>query len=247
MVLPSISSLGCRGENDKIAARHYTEDGIDESPSHCATSWRTMDCPPGTNPGEGLFPIPHLVSPPPYPGVTGHARATPAPSKPKTFIFRERGFRNTSSAAPPPPPEPGRRLAPPALHADAAPRGTTALRSKWGASRGGGSGIFGFSGHIPARKSAPRAARPPPPAARPGRAEGADGTGGTWIQKKCVFWHVGRGITYDTKSCFWKFRNFRVLSRVGAKGPGNAGLRAAVRTTPGARSGRTNDTDGLWE
>eukprot|EP00661_Eupelagonemidae_sp_cell13_P019533 gene19533-biopygen969 len=47
-----------------------------------------------------------------------------------------------------------------------------------GAVRGGGwSGISGFLGHIPARKSAPRAARPPPPGARPGRAEGADGTG----------------------------------------------------------------------
>eukprot|EP00661_Eupelagonemidae_sp_cell13_P017556 gene17556-biopygen3866 len=43
---------------------------------------------------------------------------------------------------------------------------------------GGGRGFRAFPGHIPARKSAPRAARPPPPAARPGRAEGADGTGG---------------------------------------------------------------------
>eukprot|EP00661_Eupelagonemidae_sp_cell13_P021949 gene21949-biopygen5708 len=44
---------------------------------------------------------------------------------------------------------------------------------------GGGGGDFrAFPGRLPARKSAPRAARPPPPAARPGRAEGADGTGG---------------------------------------------------------------------
>eukprot|EP00661_Eupelagonemidae_sp_cell13_P015200 gene15200-biopygen11204 len=43
---------------------------------------------------------------------------------------------------------------------------------------GGGVGHFrDFPGRLPARKSAPRAARPPPPAARPGRAEGADGTG----------------------------------------------------------------------
>eukprot|EP00661_Eupelagonemidae_sp_cell13_P017675 gene17675-biopygen15928 len=40
-----------------------------------------------------------------------------------------------------------------------------------------GSEFSGFPGRIPARKSAPRAARPPPPGARPERAEGADGTG----------------------------------------------------------------------
>eukprot|EP00661_Eupelagonemidae_sp_cell13_P016247 gene16247-biopygen8234 len=49
-----------------------------------------------------------------------------------------------------------------------------------GSGRGGGGGrdFRDFPGRIPTRKSASRAARPPPPAARPGRAEGADGTGG---------------------------------------------------------------------
>eukprot|EP00661_Eupelagonemidae_sp_cell13_P023040 gene23040-biopygen17779 len=87
-----------------------------------------------------------------------------------------------------------------------------------GAVRGGGwSGISGFLGHIPARKSAPRAARPPPPGARPGRAEGADGTGGSQL------------ITS------------------GCKGPGKSGVRATIRTPRGARSGSANDTDGLRE
>eukprot|EP00661_Eupelagonemidae_sp_cell13_P013171 gene13171-biopygen18544 len=61
----------------------------------------------------------------------------------------------------------------------------------WAARAGGRAdgwrGAFsGFPGRLPARKFAPRAARPPPPAARPGRAERADGTGGTWVQKKCT-------------------------------------------------------------
>eukprot|EP00661_Eupelagonemidae_sp_cell13_P014595 gene14595-biopygen8113 len=33
----------------------------------------------------------------------------------------------------------------------------------------------------------------------------------------------------------------------GRKIPGHSGLRAVIRTAPGARSGRANDTDGIWE
>eukprot|EP00661_Eupelagonemidae_sp_cell13_P012960 gene12960-biopygen4983 len=33
----------------------------------------------------------------------------------------------------------------------------------------------------------------------------------------------------------------------GRKRPGNAGLRAAIRTAARTRSGRANETDGLWE
>eukprot|EP00661_Eupelagonemidae_sp_cell13_P010450 gene10450-biopygen7764 len=63
-----------------------------------------------------------------------------------------------------------------------APLPVSGLRLAGTDEMGGGVGDFGiFRARVtpsPARKSAPRAARPPPPAARPGRAEGADGTGG---------------------------------------------------------------------
>eukprot|EP00661_Eupelagonemidae_sp_cell13_P010759 gene10759-biopygen21339 len=61
------------------------------------------------------------------------------------------------------------------VRAGASPRGR---KPAGGIGRGGGSGFRDFPGRIPARKSTPRAARPPPPGVRPGRAEGADGTGG---------------------------------------------------------------------
>eukprot|EP00661_Eupelagonemidae_sp_cell13_P023119 gene23119-biopygen19313 len=54
--------------------------------------------------------------------------------------------------------------------------------------RGGGSGI---PGRVPAGKSAPRAARPPPRGARSGRAEGADGTKG-WPSFSMTFRNLPR-------------------------------------------------------
>eukprot|EP00661_Eupelagonemidae_sp_cell13_P015308 gene15308-biopygen6661 len=125
-------------------------------------------------------------------------------------------------------------------------------RSLWAAAAGGKGGwvarcagveIFGiFLGRIPARKSAPRAARPPPPAARPGRAEGADGTegwssfpttvsghrpapswrpvGGNGVQargfkRNACFQAFDRGITYKIRVL--AVSQFRILSRVGAR------------------------------
>eukprot|EP00661_Eupelagonemidae_sp_cell13_P014637 gene14637-biopygen6594 len=69
------------------------------------------------------------------------------------------------------------------------PRGARPRQKPLGGAGGGrmGGAVRGACGgrhfrdsprRIPARKSAPRAARPPPPAARPGRTEGANGTGG---------------------------------------------------------------------
>eukprot|EP00661_Eupelagonemidae_sp_cell13_P003180 gene3180-biopygen11210 len=110
---------------------------------------------------------------------------------------------------------------------------------------GGGVGYFrDFPGRLPARKSAPRAARPPPPAARPGRAEGADGTGG-WSSFPTAVpahpflkpWRLVGG-----NGC--SFRTFRISVTGGSKRPGNAGLRAAIRTAARARSGPANDMGG---
>eukprot|EP00661_Eupelagonemidae_sp_cell13_P017607 gene17607-biopygen17346 len=66
-----------------------------------------------------------------------------------------------------------------------------------------------------------------------------DPVGTTEIQKKCtLFWHFGRGITY-------KIRVLAVSQFITSecKRPGESGLRAAIRTPHGARSGRANDTD----
>eukprot|EP00661_Eupelagonemidae_sp_cell13_P014199 gene14199-biopygen21622 len=84
---------------------------------------------------------------------------------------------------------------------------------------GGGSGHFRDSpGRIPARKSAPRAARPLPPAARPGRMGPEVGPA---FQRR----------SRPTLSCILGVR-----------------LRhAAFSTAARARSRRGNDTDGLWE
>eukprot|EP00661_Eupelagonemidae_sp_cell13_P007007 gene7008-biopygen20969 len=108
------------------------------------------------------------------------------------FLFRERWFRTTSSAPPPPP-------------------------------RGVGSGIpKDFPGSIPARKSSPRAARPPPPGAR--RGTGASGwrkrSPGTWIPKKCMCFCGFSIVTSRMKSAFWHLRTFRILSWVGARNLG---------------------------
>eukprot|EP00661_Eupelagonemidae_sp_cell13_P010471 gene10471-biopygen7767 len=46
---------------------------------------------------------------------------------------------------------------------------------------------------------------------------------------------------------FGSFRTFRIFVTCGSKGPGNSGLRAAIRTAAHARSGRANDMDGIRE
>eukprot|EP00661_Eupelagonemidae_sp_cell13_P015250 gene15250-biopygen14251 len=86
----------------------------------------------------------------------------------------------------------------------------TSLRAVcvWG---GGGVHFQDLPERIPARKSAPRDARPPPPGARPGRAEGADGTGGWSSFPTKVSGHR------PVPSWRPQFRNFHNLSRVGAR------------------------------
>eukprot|EP00661_Eupelagonemidae_sp_cell13_P019667 gene19667-biopygen19063 len=93
------------------------------------------------------------------------------------------------------------------------------------------------------RKAAPRAARPPPPAARPGRAEGADGTGGwssfpTAVSGPTLV-HPWRPVGGNCVQA--------LLRMSGSKRPGNSGLRAAIRTAARARSGRANDMGGIRE
>eukprot|EP00661_Eupelagonemidae_sp_cell13_P017086 gene17086-biopygen5315 len=70
---------------------------------------------------------------------------------------------------------------------------------------------------------------------------------GTWVQKKCVlfFLHFDREITYKMR--ILAVSHFSHFVTGGGKMPGKSGLRAAIRTAARARSGRTNDTDGLWE
>eukprot|EP00661_Eupelagonemidae_sp_cell13_P012906 gene12906-biopygen11028 len=127
------------------------------------------------------------------------------PTWSRGILFREREFRTTSSPPPPYPPTGStgreravvrsRRPRRVAVVRRAAVRRWTAVPQRagakphrgprwmggWVARCGGVSGIFVVSGAYPgahrAPGSAPRVARPPPPAARPGRAVGADGTG----------------------------------------------------------------------
>eukprot|EP00661_Eupelagonemidae_sp_cell13_P016880 gene16880-biopygen23306 len=56
---------------------------------------------------------------------------------------------------------------------------------------GGGGGISGFPGRIPARKSAPRAARPSPRGARSGRGGGGADGNGDWLALQ----RLSRGTT----------------------------------------------------
>eukprot|EP00661_Eupelagonemidae_sp_cell13_P010160 gene10160-biopygen22787 len=129
-----------------------------------------------------------------------------------------------------------------------------------------GGGCRGFRdspGRIPARKSAPRAARPPPCGARCGRAEGADGSGG-WLAFQRLFrdtpvlqpwrpvWRKrchGSSVQRESANpVFWAVCQFRILSLVGAKDLGNPafaprfGFHAArtlgtqaIRMVPGSR------------
>eukprot|EP00661_Eupelagonemidae_sp_cell13_P016986 gene16986-biopygen9829 len=101
--------------------------------------------------------------------------------------------------------------------------------------RGGGVGIPGFPGAHPGAQIRASRRASAPHGARPGRAEGADGTGGwssfpttvsghspvpswrkrgpgTWIQKECTFyffWHFDRGITYKIR-VFGSFAIFTI-------------------------------------
>eukprot|EP00661_Eupelagonemidae_sp_cell13_P012083 gene12083-biopygen1879 len=108
-----------------------------------------------------------------------------------------------------------------------------------GAVRGGAG--RGFTGSPGISRGASQRANPrlvprirPPPGARPGRAEGADGTGG---------WPNFPTTVSGTPSV----PSWRPFVSCRSKRPGNSGLRTAMRTAARARSGRANGTDGLWE
>eukprot|EP00661_Eupelagonemidae_sp_cell13_P007520 gene7520-biopygen15091 len=149
-----------------------------------------------TRPGRAPQPFPLSARAPPCPGryITFrgfrglHGVGTSAKN-----IFRERGFRTTSSAPPPTPlcvgRNPGSRATPSrCVRRDSPCARSSSLRdgvsppSQRGVGGGGGVrgvGDFGiFRGAF--RRANPRLAPRvhPHPAARPGRAEGADGTGG---------------------------------------------------------------------
>eukprot|EP00661_Eupelagonemidae_sp_cell13_P019984 gene19984-biopygen10083 len=137
-------------------------------------------------------------------------------------------------------------------------------RARWGV------GIFrGFPGRNPARKSAPRAARPPPRDARPGRAERAEGTGGwssfpttvsghrpvpSWrpvggngvqargFKRNACFRHYDRGMTYKIR-VFFAVPHCSQFATGGSKRPGNPGL--APRSEP--PHARAPGAQILWE
>eukprot|EP00661_Eupelagonemidae_sp_cell13_P018754 gene18754-biopygen2446 len=150
--------------------------------------------PPIPPPAVGLYAqkkhlsrarVPHHIKRPPLPGLGGRSsslRGSGPPAAPGTrggagqsAVLRQRGAGGgradgwhgaricASGCA---------QMVPPA------PRWCRAGRWMVGwVARCGGRGVGNFRdfpGRVPARKSAPRAARPPQPAARPGRAEGVD-------------------------------------------------------------------------
>eukprot|EP00661_Eupelagonemidae_sp_cell13_P005246 gene5245-biopygen23668 len=123
----------------------------------------------------------------------------------------------------------------------------------WRGARGGGGGDFrdfpGARNPFPSAQSrAPR--RASAPTRRAARARG----GGGWHRRLVQRSNGGLGTPLVQilasgwrKRCPGTFRTFRIFITGGSKGPGNSALRAVIRTAARARSGRANDTDGIWE